>query len=123
MEYVKVRGNEALEIDVDNKVDEIYQDLPTRAGEVYKLTFDSVLKDTTSVGSGTVQVLWNGNVVATFDRAGPGQQGRSSSSAQAEWTGCPSARSRATTMHMARSSTTSLLRQLTVQPREVRTDR
>ncbi len=67
VEYQRVNGNIALELDADKKVDEIYQLLPTRKGEVYTLSFDAI--ENGGVSTSTIEVLWNGVVVAKFDPA------------------------------------------------------
>ncbi|MEW7006219.1 peroxidase family protein [Lentilitoribacter sp. EG35] len=59
------QANQVLIIEKTDSQNEIYQDVPTRSGETYHLTFDAA-KATLDV-DGAVEVLWNGELVGTID--------------------------------------------------------
>ena len=65
VEYQMHRGNTVLELDVDKKVDEIYQLLPTVRGELYSISFDAKMRDNPQTS--TVEILWNGDIIGKFD--------------------------------------------------------
>lgn len=67
VEYVKLRANTAIEIDGSTDVDSIYQDVPTISGEVYTLKFDAQQGASSGAGDGTIEIVWNGALVATIE--------------------------------------------------------
>ena len=101
-------GAQVVEMDADNKVDNVYQDVQTVAGHAYELTFDTATRNDTKHDRHD-----RGLLERREDRHGRSAvhhlavQQRSRSSAPAATTVWSSARSAATTTITAACSTTS----------------
>lgn len=63
--YSLEQANRVLEIGTSDSSDEIYQDVPTKLGETYKLTFDGAL--VAKYGGGSIEVLWNGQSISVLN--------------------------------------------------------
>ena len=59
-------GAQVVEMDADNKVDNLYQDVQTVAGHAYELTFDTSTRGDTK-HTDTIEVYWNGVKVGSVD--------------------------------------------------------
>jgi VCBS repeat-containing protein len=59
-------GAQMVEMDADNKVDNIYQDVQTVAGHAYQLTFDAATRNDTK-RTDTIEVYWNGVKIGSAD--------------------------------------------------------
>ncbi len=59
-------GAQVVEMDADNKVDNIYQDVQTVAGHAYQLTFDTATRNDTK-HTDTIEIYWNGVKVGAVD--------------------------------------------------------
>ena len=59
-------GAQMVEMDADNKVDNIYQDVQTVAGHAYQLTFDTATRNDTK-HTDTIEIYWNGVKIGSVD--------------------------------------------------------
>ena len=63
-------GEQFVELDATSgAVEGLYQDVTTEAGEVYTLTFDVAARSSTALDTNTLEVYWNGALVASIDPA------------------------------------------------------
>jgi Ca2+-binding RTX toxin-like protein len=61
-------GNQHLELDAGrNSQDGVYQDVQTEDGTIYSLSLDIAKRIGTSSHTNTVEIVWNGEVIATID--------------------------------------------------------
>jgi hypothetical protein len=58
-------GTDFVELDHAGARDGFYQDVPTKAGQTYTLSFDTCARPGQSTSTQGVEVLWNGQVVAS----------------------------------------------------------
>jgi VCBS repeat-containing protein len=59
-------GAQVVEMDADNKVDNLYQDVQTVAGHAYELTFDTATRGDTK-HTDAIEIYWNGVKIGTVD--------------------------------------------------------
>lgn len=62
-------GTQWAEIDYAGAVDNLYQDVQTEKGQTYRLSLDAARRPDAPAASNTIEVYWNGSLVATVDPA------------------------------------------------------
>ncbi|MFO1065109.1 MAG: DUF642 domain-containing protein [Pirellulales bacterium] len=62
-------GSNFMELDSNNKMDSIYQDIDTSAGQEYQLSFDAAARPGVANSTNTIEVYWNDQKVASIDPA------------------------------------------------------
>jgi Ca2+-binding RTX toxin-like protein len=68
-------GSDFVELDFAGATDGFYQDIRTTAGQNYTLSFDLAARPGVSLSTQGVEVLWNGQVVATVNPQASGTHG------------------------------------------------